>query len=160
MQCKMSHDIDVILNYEEEKKSKKKKRKRKRKEKDKKTFQELPEDKTRSNEDGTYGIFEEEFPESPSKSPLSNLHTNNQPINSASGNHRAGFDAFMTGFCMACYHQKLKKHDDREFVDGIPELINKLNLGGKDIPLKVEKSSYCKTSANHNETWKRVMMNT
>jgi len=59
--------------------------------------------------------------------------------------HRAGFDAFMTGYCFACYQTELQdsKHTN------IMESRNKIYLTAKDMPLTILKSHFVKTSSNH-----------
>ncbi|CAB4018418.1 Hypothetical predicted protein [Paramuricea clavata] len=153
----MSHDIDIILNYEQQKKAKKK-RKRKRKSKQNTSSEECGEDATGAEKCETNGssIDEAIQDKKPSDKSDQTLLTK-ASTNTASGNHRAGFDAFMTGFSMATYYHRFKTQDAATFAEGIPDFINKLNLSGKDIPLKIEKSQYCKTSANHNETWKKIL---
>lgn len=102
------------------------------------------------------------------------------------GCHRAGIDAFMTGFAMATFISKYghlpaandassNRIADEEgesmegddcpgskaapFVEryGLTELVNKLYLGGKDVPLQITKSHFAKTSASHREKLKRIM---
>ncbi|CAB4039885.1 Target of EGR1 1, partial, partial [Paramuricea clavata] len=160
MQCEMSHDIDIILNYEQQKKAKKK-RKRKQKSKQNTSSEECGEDATGAEKCETNGSSIDEViqDKKPSDKSDQTLLTK-ASTNTASGNHRAGFDAFMTGFSMATYYHRFKTQDATTFAESIPDFINKLNLSGKDIPLKIEKSQYCKTSANHNETWKKVMSST
>ena len=155
MQCEMSHDIDIILNYEQQKKANKKRRKRKRKTKQNTASQECSENATDADKCEENGKNEEDSipDEIPSDKPD---HTT---TNTASGNHRAGFDAFMTGFCMATYYHQFKIQDAVTFAESVPNFLNKLNLSGKDIPLKIEKSQYCKTSVSHNETWRKVILN-
>eukprot|EP00062_Callorhinchus_milii_P014529 gi/632963806/ref/XP_007898088.1/ PREDICTED: target of EGR1 protein 1 [Callorhinchus milii] len=72
------------------------------------------------------------------------------------GTHRAGFDAFMTGFIMA-YTLMWKKGDSEHDSDcdgtkidmWLPDLLNKLYLSGKSIPLQICKSSFSKSSKAH-----------
>ena len=157
MSCEMSHDIDIILNYEQKKKANKKKRKRKRK--SKQSSQECSVDTLHADISETNGknTDEDEQPENQLERLTS---TTTSRTNVATGNHGAGFDAFMTGFCMAFYYHKYKISGASTFARSIPNFINKLNLSGKDIPLKIEKSRYSKTSLNHNETWKKVISST
>ena len=156
MQCEMSHDIDIILNYEQQKKTNKKKRKRKRKAKQNTSSQEYSKNATdaEKNEENGKNVDDATPDEKPSD------ESDQTSTNTASGNHRAGFDAFMTGFCMATYYHRFKIQDAVTFAESVPHFLNKLNLSGKDIPLKIEKSQYCKTSVNHNETWKKVISST
>ena len=164
MQCEMSHDIDVILNYEQQKKANKKRRKRKRKSKQTTSSQMCGEDAADTKKCETNGSTVDDVmdvdkvvaDERPSNI-VDQTFGAASSTNSASGNHRAGFDAFMTGFCMATYYHRFKTQNAATFVNSVSKFLNKLNLSGKDIPLKVEKSQYCKTSVNHNEIWKEVM---
>lgn len=151
----MSHDIDIILNYEQQKKANKKKRKRKRKAKSRTSLQCSETGADKSEPNGC--VADEVIHDEPNSAKLEQASLMVSSTNTASGNHRAGFDAFMTGFVMATYYQRFKVADAATFAESIPDFMNKLNLSGKDIPLKVEKSRYCKTSANHSETWQKVM---
>ncbi|XP_077986355.1 target of EGR1 protein 1-like [Glandiceps talaboti] len=72
--------------------------------------------------------------------------------------HRAGFDAFMTGFAMATFVSKLGKSkppEQESHNTSIAEkyelgvLANRLCLSGKDIPLQIMKSNFSKTSSLH-----------
>lgn len=61
------------------------------------------------------------------------------------GTHRAGFDAFMTGyiFAFACIR-------NTEGSDSwIPACANKLYLSGKSVPLHIVKSTFSKSSRAH-----------
>ncbi|KAM9324629.1 target of EGR1 protein 1 [Gastrophryne carolinensis] len=66
------------------------------------------------------------------------------------GTHRAGFDAFMTGYIMA-YVWMLKRGDckDSPMSDFLPDCRNRIYLSGKDIPLHIVKSVFAKCSRNH-----------
>ena len=67
---------------------------------------------------------------------------------SSSGGHRAGYDAFMTGFIYAVYLTQLGV-GERERK--IAEWKNKLYLCAKDYPLSVSKSNFAKQSKEHLE---------
>ena len=78
--------------------------------------------------------------------------------------HRAGFDAFMTGFIFACnileYGQvkKATSGSEMSFKDfKMEEYGNKLCLTGKDIPLQIIRSSFSKTSKDHKEKLQRIL---
>lgn len=65
------------------------------------------------------------------------------------GTHRAGFDAFMTGYIFA-YARNLTKNKEESSTDSlIPTCLNKLFLSGKSVPLHVAKSTFSKSSKAH-----------
>ena len=59
--------------------------------------------------------------------------------------HRAGFDAFMTGYCFAFYETGLSKSKEAT----LEESCNKVYLTAKDMPLTIMKSHFVQTSSNH-----------
>ena len=82
------------------------------------------------------------------------------------GGHRAGFDAFMTGYifawCLARYGKiplqdvtTSKALTVRELVEG-EDFLNKIYLGGKDFPLQVAQSNFAKPSKLHLEKLERL----
>ena len=72
--------------------------------------------------------------------------------------HRAGFDAFMTGYCMATYLLQLgKKSDANELsLSSLVDVSNKLSLTKKDVPLQITRSHFIRPSASHTEKLKRL----
>ena len=72
--------------------------------------------------------------------------------------HRAGFDAFMTGYCMATYLLLLgKKNDENELtLSSLVDVSNKLSLTKKDVPLQITRSHFIRPSASHTEKLKRL----
>ena len=82
--------------------------------------------------------------------------------------HRSGIDAFMTGYIFAVFivsrcksidTSNVSNQTSKDFSDDITYLpsviqknvVNKLYLSGKQIPLPVCKSEFTKTSKNHSE---------
>ncbi|XP_059503953.1 target of EGR1 protein 1 isoform X2 [Stegostoma tigrinum] len=66
------------------------------------------------------------------------------------GTHRAGFDAFMTGFIMAYILMwKNSESDSTKMDPWLPDCLNKLYLSGKTLPLQICKSSFSKSSKVH-----------
>lgn len=59
--------------------------------------------------------------------------------------HRAGFDAFMTGYCFAWYRVELVNSKGTNIED----TKNKVYLAAKDMPLTIMKSHFVKTSSSH-----------
>ncbi|CAG2162619.1 unnamed protein product [Oppiella nova] len=74
---------------------------------------------------------------------------------SKQGAHRAGYDAFMTGYYFASYlavNAKSRPLPSKPLNCkslGISAIVNNIYLTGKDQPLRVTASSFAKTSTNH-----------
>ena len=83
--------------------------------------------------------------------------------------HRAGFDAFMTGYVFAHFalsqnsHQKpstTESDDSREFdeavIAGLSSMRNRLSNRNKSVPLILARSQFDKTSPGHRENCDKI----
>jgi hypothetical protein len=104
-----------------------------------------------------------------SESKRSKKEPKKDPRQSNCGGHRAGYDAFMTGFSFATFivHSALinpeegAKSEPISRLLGVPvrpdfsdlRIANRIYLVCKDIPFIVRKSAYCKISLGHYEKY-------
>ncbi|XP_044157328.1 target of EGR1 protein 1 [Bufo gargarizans] len=73
-----------------------------------------------------------------------------KPSSSEGGTHRAGFDAFMTGYIMAyVWMLKKEKGSDSSASCCLSDCLNKIYLSGKNVPLQIVKSVFSKSSRAH-----------
>lgn len=66
-----------------------------------------------------------------------------------SGGHRAGFDAFMAGFCLVFMAEMERGEGLVSWNEGMADWRNRLSLSGKPMPLVVAKSHFSKPSVYH-----------
>lgn len=80
---------------------------------------------------------------------------NSAVVQSKQSAHRAGYDAFMTGYCFASFLLTAfnKEIDFNAPLNakrmGISHFVNNLYLTSKDVPLRVSASTFAKTSSLH-----------
>lgn len=149
--CPKSHNIDLIIDmdvYMETRKSRKRKRRQQNREKRESLNQSIDkemneDDQSSAKEDQC--VDNEETTEVTVKLSSSEIIAKLKEISEEAvdmnGSHRAGFDAFMTGFIFAVFRYK--------YPEKVNEWMNKLYLTGKDYPLSVSKSTFVKQSQEH-----------
>uniref|UniRef100_G3MS21 Target of EGR1 protein 1 n=1 Tax=Amblyomma maculatum TaxID=34609 RepID=G3MS21_AMBMU len=76
------------------------------------------------------------------------------------GLHRAGFDAFMTGYAFATFVLSYCRHRPSGNLDaeqlGLDEIVNRLCLSGKPAPLLIRTSNFAKHNPKHIEKFKAL----
>ena len=138
--CHKSHDVDYILAVQEAKQSNKKKKKR----------DNVCNDVDMSPEDNSKNdvIMED-----------ANCSTKSTNKNTAAG-HRAGMDAFMTGYSYAAFTWHKTKIVNEEAVLPLEiqdkNIANHMYLVAKEFPLLIKKSSFAKNSESHNEKYEKI----
>ncbi len=174
----MSHDTDLIIQHDEKiREDKRKKRKRKNKKKgsqgptetcsspqskrshfeeteldqavpisehQKTTSSEATDAKHASEPGKAASNNEESQPEASSEAPV-----RPKEKKAEGGTHRAGFDAFMTGYIFAYARNLTENTEESSTAPLIPACLNKLFLSGKSVPLHVAKSTFSKSSKAH-----------
>lgn len=72
-----------------------------------------------------------------------------------SGAHRSGYDAFMTGYALACIitshcsEPPFSRSTLHSKSNGLKSFMNCVFLTGKDMPMKIRKGNFDKTSKDH-----------
>lgn len=149
--CPLSHDIDLILR---QKTIEKEKKRRKRK---------------GAKNDSAAATPPEKEPQLSDDTPPADMGTRNGAAATAeaspavnSGGHRAGYDAFMTGFAFATFlvHQtKLPLNPGPQFMAAAiraEQLVNRIYLVAKDFPLLVQRSAFARCSGEHDAKMRRL----
>jgi len=144
--CPLSHNIDLIISKKDDEAEKKRAKKRRRK------------DENVENGTDEISVETDAKVQKLSEEVESNgVKTVKQPT----GGHRAGYDAFMTGFAFATYlvHQTALPQDPPDFRPETicaDKLVNKIYLVCKDFPLLLQKSSFAKSSVQHDAKMKKL----
>lgn len=147
-QCCASHNVDDILDAQA--------CKRRRRNRNKQSFNGEATNVSDS-EHSTIDLTAIEEDEADSDLPED---VSNRDRKFTTGLHRAGFDAFMTGYAFATFVLSYAKCRPTGVLDaqelGLDELVNKLCLSGKTAPLLVRESNFAKRSAKHIEKFKAL----
>lgn len=146
--CPASHDIDIILDQQEttrQAKEAKKRRKRKRKSKDKADDQDndTPSQMQGKSESEGQSVCVSEC------QTMNSTRDDERRGTLMTGGHRAGFDAFMAGFCLVFMAEMEHGGGMVSWTEGLTDWRNKVTLSGKPVPLVIAKSHFAKPSLYH-----------
>ncbi|XP_035700075.1 target of EGR1 protein 1-like [Branchiostoma floridae] len=162
--CPQSHDPDIIIDQEDWVKARKKRRRDRKRKKGNKLEEEQDKEGnpvSMETDDGrdVSGV-EGTVPDSQTHTDQSDGGTDNVVAKTRVGCHRAGFDAFMTGFAMATMVCKLgklcKEADSFTTMFQLEEFANRVYLSGKDFPLQIARSAFAKPSNHHKAKFQRL----
>ena len=86
-----------------------------------------------------------------------------RPTTLFGGGHRAGFDAFMTGFVLAAHlafrGRSTPEEEGKPLLagpTGTEEEVNRIYLVSKDFPLLVQRSAFAKNSVGHYDKYSKL----
>ena len=141
-ECQNSHDVDYILAVQEDKQQSKKKKKRKNCDKGASNFTEdnAMQDNVTNGENNSIKVQSD--------------------TNTVAG-HRAGMDAFMTGYSYAAFiwHKAKNVENDIVIAEELQDtnIVNNMYLVCKEFPLLIKKSAFAKNSVSHVEKYEMIM---
>ena len=141
--CHLSHDIDLIVSQKAAEQDKRR-RKRKNCDSENNSGSKTPKlDKALANGES-----------------ISKFQESSKKIVKAGG-HRAGYDAFMTGFSLATFlvhHTQIPLSPQSWLAPDLKteNIVNKIYLVSKDFPLLLQKSAFAKCSVQHDAKMKRL----
>ena len=137
--CHKSHDVDFILAVQDAKQSRKKK------------HDSICNDKVNN--------LTEDNSKNDSKMKDTNCSTKSTNKNTVAG-HRAGMDAFMTGYSYAAFawHKTKIVNDEAVMPLEIQDknIANNMYLVAKEFPLLIKKSAFAKNSESHSEKYEKI----
>ena len=143
IECPNSHDVDYILAVQEENQTKKKKKKR-----------EKNGDEVISKTIDDHAIKDAVIKE------LCCTTTSPNKSNAAAG-HRAGMDAFMTGYSYAAstWHKTKLVNEESVIPTEIKDevIVNNMYLVCKEFPLLIKKSNFARNSIGHAQKYEKIM---
>ena len=145
IECVNSHDVDYILAVQEDSKHSRKKKKREKN----------CDDLVRNNCDDLPQEMVVDV-----KNTQEDTKKTNASSNTTTG-HRAGMDAFMTGYSYAAFmwHKAKIENDTITIQDEMQDknIVNRMYLVSKDFPLMIKKSNFSNNSVSHFEKYTKIM---
>ena len=145
IECVNSHDVDYILAVQENSKHSRKKKKREKN----------CDDLVRNNCDDLPQEMVVDV-----KNTQEDTKKTNASSNTTTG-HRAGMDAFMTGYSYAAFmwHKAKIENDTITIQDEMQDknIVNRMYLVSKDFPLMIKKSNFSNNSVSHFEKYTKIM---